>query len=140
MEPQEWDTTGQGLGESTMGIRQGRTRTCCDSTTRLVFMQPNSSLTTQRPLLPPQRGGRAFLLCNKGAWVITALPVVSTAGWHKSHWKCLNCIINLQAINFPSLRHGNLIDKPLLGVFFHAPLVFAFVLFPEWSPDQVLWY
>lgn len=103
---QEWDF----LGESTMGNRQGRIRTRCDCTTWLVFMLPRTSPTTQRPpsplrmpQLPPQRRGRAFLLGNKGAWVITALPVVSTAGWHKSHWKCLNYIINLQAINFPSL-------------------------------------
>lgn len=135
MGSQEWDTTGQDLGESSMGIRQGSIRTCCDSTTWLVFMLPNTSSTTQRlplplrmPQLPPQRRGRAFLLGNKGAWVITAPPVVSTAGWHKSHWKCLNYIINLQVINFPSLTHGDLIDKPLL-FFFMLPwcsLLFSF--------------
>lgn len=128
-------STGQGLGESTMGIRQRSIRTCCDSTTCLVFVLPNTSPSTQRPplllrmsQLPPQRRGRTFLLGNKGAWVITALPVVFTAGWHKSHWKCLNYIINLQVINFPPLTQEDLIDKLLL-LFFMLPwclLLFSF--------------
>lgn len=135
MGPEEWDTTGQGLRECARGsdkeasghavTAQHGWFSCCQ--TPAPPLRP--LLPLRMPQLPPQRGGRAFLLGSNGAWLITALPVVSTAGWHKSHWKCLNYIINLQAINFPSLRHRDLIDKPLLGFFFMLPwclLLFSF--------------